>query len=96
MTICRTRLFNFLQTELALSPAAIALALRQVGPDRLYKQALPLCQWQLRNSVARILPEGGKIGVERESQPVRLAKSVGASYESVQPRSRPGTPGLFG
>lgn len=43
MTICRTRLFNFLQTELALSPAAIALALRQVGPDL---DLVPVVLWQ--------------------------------------------------
>lgn len=75
MTICRTRLFNFLQTELVLSPTAIALTLRQVEPDRPHRQAQPLSQRQLKNSVARIFLEGGKIGVERESQPVRLAKN---------------------
>ncbi|UZQ54957.1 DUF2949 domain-containing protein [Trichothermofontia sichuanensis B231] len=43
MTICRTRLFNCLQTELVLSPAAIALALRQVGPDL---DLVPVVLWQ--------------------------------------------------
>jgi|GEM_PF-2284694 len=43
MTICRTRLLNFLQAELALSPAAIALALRQVGADL---HLLPIVLWQ--------------------------------------------------
>lgn len=43
MNICPPRLLNFLQGELALSPQAITLALRQVGPDL---HLLPIVLWQ--------------------------------------------------
>lgn len=43
MNVCPPRLLNFLQGELALSPEAITLALRQVGPDL---HLLPIVLWQ--------------------------------------------------
>ncbi len=43
MGIVSPRLLNFLQTELEVAPAAIALALRQAGPDL---DLLPMILWQ--------------------------------------------------
>ncbi len=43
MNVCPPRLLNFLQSELALAPEAITLALRQVGADL---HLLPIVLWQ--------------------------------------------------